>query len=311
MAARVVQTSPDVALTVRLPKRGEAPAPVVAVPVVAVQEAAPGAPVWLGWRGQSGLPAARLEYATARVEVVGDLRVSVPPLFWPQVWQAAVPRADGGVRQVTWRGEIRVRFVLGDSRNMDAEPVTVAEETVAFQMNAPAIPATFEQFAESIKKIMEGHSPGVVMTAAAGGTPASPPQSQPPVGPQFWAVAGDISGSLLPGVVLQEKNNPPHGLVTLPQVSVDAVSGVLTVALAGCGLPLPPGAWLTAGELNQGGWDATMRLNDNALVPALTGEMFFTAEAGGRALGQVSLLAPVVFFSPYSEQIIERWKNLR
>ncbi|MBR4876648.1 MAG: hypothetical protein IKU14_02905, partial [Rhodocyclaceae bacterium] len=103
MTKRVIQTSPDIGLTIRLPKRQ------TVVQQVGTVAAAPGAPVWLGWQAQGGLPCARLMYPACTPQLGGgggwdqeweSMEIqrletpTLPPWPYPQAWLAGVPPQD-------------------------------------------------------------------------------------------------------------------------------------------------------------------------------------------------------------------------
>ena len=95
MVKRVIQTTPDIGLTIRLPKRQT-----VVQQVGTVAPANPGAPVWLGWQGQGGEACARLIYPCA-IPLYHDIDehfavvyANIPPWPYPQAWLAGVPPQD-------------------------------------------------------------------------------------------------------------------------------------------------------------------------------------------------------------------------
>lgn len=120
MTKRVIQTSPDIGLTIRLPKRQ------TVVQQVGTVAAAPGAPVWLGWQGQGGEACARLIYPTLPPDISDSeflaeigVRLHIPehPLWpFPQAWIAGVPPLEKQgddwrvCQDVTWRVRARVRL---------------------------------------------------------------------------------------------------------------------------------------------------------------------------------------------------------
>ena len=114
MVKRVIQTSPDIGLTIRLPRRQT----VVQQAAPQTVAAAPGVPVWLGWQGEGGEAVARILYPIYWRDPY-DMN-GFPEWPYPYVWLAGVPLKDNPARvaqNITWtvRARVRLRIIYYES----------------------------------------------------------------------------------------------------------------------------------------------------------------------------------------------------
>ena len=210
MTKRVIQTSPDIGLTIRLPKRQT-----VVQQVGTVAPANPGAPVWLGWQGEGGEACARLIYPCAIPpyrygESVNILYANIPPWPYPQAWLAGVPPQDKRgddwrvVQTVTWtaRAQLALRvFDLDAVPNLDdltdeiieRDAVTVWEDEIDLDVLPPPWPELPRMNTETGENepLEPDESACCIWTAPPEGLPLVPPRDIAPSGRQMLRIAPD------------------------------------------------------------------------------------------------------------------------
>lgn len=169
MTKRVIQTSPDIGLTIRLPRRQT----VVQQAAPQTVAAAPGAPVWLGWQAQGGAACARLIYPACTPQLgsggsgwdqewgTGEAQAletpTLPPWPYPQAWLAGVPPVEKPddwriCQRITWtaRATLKIRTLDLDILRageiphelIEREAQTVWEREI--ELDVPAAPPAAE-----------------------------------------------------------------------------------------------------------------------------------------------------------------------
>ena len=214
MVKRVIQTSPDIGLTIRLPKRQT-----VVQQVGTVAAANPGAPVWLGWQGQGGEACARLIYPCAIPSCLyGEhyeaLSANLPPWPYPQAWLAGVPPQDKRgddwrvVQTITWtaRAQLALRVFDLDAvsdvneltdKIFERDAVTVWEDEIDLDVQPPPwpeLPLMNNETGQN-EPLEPDESACCIWTAPPEGLPLVPPRDIAPSGRQMLRIAPeDVEG---------------------------------------------------------------------------------------------------------------------
>ena len=304
MTKRVIQTSPDIGLTIRLPKRQT-----VVQQVGTVAPENPGAPVWLGWQGQGGEACARLIYPCAippyRYDEHYNVRyANIPPWPYPQAWLAGVPPQDKRgddwrvMQAITWtaRAQLQLRVFdldavqdLNDLTDeiIERDAVTVWEDEIDLDVLPPPwpeLPRKNEKTGEN-EPLEPNESACCIWTAPPEGLPLVPPRDIAPSGRQMLRIAPEDvedGARLLQGL---EQFDFPEFAQTEDSVQLAAIWANLP-AIA---------AFDRAGVL-------LVSTSAYAVLPQfgmlLDTDLTCTAhDADGRALGEVSLRLPVIQFA--------------
>lgn len=309
MTKRVIQTSPDIGLTIRLPRRQTivqaAPQTVAAVP---------GAPVWLGWQAQGGAACARLIYPalTPQDQKWGpgeDQALetpNLPPWPYPQVWLAGVPPVEKPddwriCQRITWTARATLKIRTLDLDILRAEEIareliereaqTVWEREIELDVGGtPSWPDGLYRYEidqntgelADIEPIAPDPLHCCQWTAPPEGLPFAPPADIAPGGRQLLRIARDdfdfarlytISGvyvQIEPGATDMERDAVL--MANLPAVIPFDRAGVLLVTTAAYNVIGDPGLLFDT--------DLTCTAHDE----------------DGRALGEVSLHLPVIHF---------------
>ena len=304
MTKRVIQTSPDIGLTIRLPRRQT----IVQQAAPQTVAAAPGAPVWLGWQGQGGEACARLIYPCAippyhSSEHFDALYANLPPWPYPQAWLAGVPPQDKRgddwrvMQAITWtaRAQLALRvFDLDAAPNLndltdeiiERDAVTVWEDEIDLDVLPPPWPELPRLTETGENEPLEpDESACCIWTAPPEGLPLVPPRDIAPSGRQMLRIAPeDVEGgaSLLQG--LEQFDYPEFAQTedgdqiaaiwaNLPAIAAFDRAGVLLVSTS---------AYAVLSKFDM----------------LLDTDLHCTAhDADGRALGEVSLRLPVSLIS--------------
>ena len=200
MTKRVIQTSPDIGLTIRLPRRQT----VVQQAAPQTVAAAPGAPVWLGWQAQGGAACARLIYPACTPQLgsggsgwdqewgTGEAQAletpTLPPWPYPQAWLAGVPPVEKPddwriCQRITWtaRATLKIRTLDLDILRageiphelIEREAQTVWEREI--ELDVPAAPPAAEPPQGGRAPLGGAASDrGAAAGARVGGTPTWP-----------------------------------------------------------------------------------------------------------------------------------------
>ena len=303
MTKRVIQTSPDIGLTIRLPRRQTI---VQAAPQTVA--AAPGAPVWLGWQGQGGEACARLIYPCAippyRYDENSNIQyANIPPWPYPQAWLAGVPPQDKRgddwrvMQTITWTARAQLRLRVFD---LDAVPdvneltdeiierdaVTVWEDEIDLDVLPPPWPELPRLTETGENEPLEPNASACcIWTAPPEGLPLVPPRDIAPSGRQMLRIAPeDVEGGArllrgleqfdYPEIAQTEDGDQQIAAIwaNLPAIAAFDRAGVLLVSTSAYAV-LPQFGMLLDTDL-------TCTAHD----------------ADGRALGDVSLRLPVIHF---------------
>ena len=304
MVKRVIQTSPDIGLTIRLPRRQT----VVQQAAPQTVAAAPGAPVWLGWQGQGGEACARLIYPCAippchSSEHFAVVYANIPPWPYPQAWLAGVPPQDTSsddwriCQRITWtaRATLKIRTLDLDvprEEEIDRELIlreaqTVGEREIDLDGPAATWPDGLYQYPKTgdyanIEPLEPDSLTCCQWTAPPEGLPFAPPRDIAPGGRQMLRLTRDdfdfarittISGvyvQIEPGATDMERDAVL--MANLPAVVPFDRAGTLLVTTAAYNV-----------------------IGDPSLL--FDTDLHCTAhDEDGRALGEVSLHLPVIHF---------------